>query len=399
MNAMLESFHQPKSAKINKLKTLYRAIQKNGPIKAETLMLQTNTTHATCARLLDELQKNNLVSVKSSTVSTGGRKPNLYQITPDAAYLIGIEVTALYSTISLLDLHLSIKQQAKIKTAHFTSIYDTLDFIITETKKLVTTANLSFTSIIGTGLSIDDYFDSFDHKKNDLTTEIKTLEAYIEAQLPSKVTIGSGVNFAALAEYRLNYGASSRHFLFSTSDMELRSCTLTHGGTPLSSNGMSFTFGHTIIDSQGPVCSCGAKGCLRTFSSLPAIKAAIIQRVNAGETSQLSEVVSSIEEIDFFDILSASENGDTLCKNVLEEAAYYYGIALSNQIIVYQPDTVVCGGTLIPKSSFFEVVQRTIAERLAPFSGISTNVYPAKDSYDIVSQGAGGIVLEKLLRS
>ncbi|NHX33850.1 ROK family protein, partial [Escherichia coli] len=81
----------------------------------------------------------------------------------------------------------------------------------------------------------------------------------------------------------------------------------------------------------------------------------------------------------------------------LGEAAYYYGIAIANAILTTQADVVVCGGTLTPKNHFFEMTKKSIEEKLAIFPHIKTRIYPANDSYEIVAQGAGGMVMEKYL--
>jgi len=65
---------------------------------------------------------------------------------------------------------------------------------------------------------------------------------------------------------------------------------------------------------------------------------------------------------------------------------------------VFQPDTVICGGTLVPKGSFFKIIKKNIEEKLASYPQLNTRIYPASASYDIVSQGAGAMILEQLLK-
>ncbi|PFR46521.1 hypothetical protein COK29_30985, partial [Bacillus cereus] len=166
------------------------------------------------------------------------------------------------------------------------------------------------------------------------------------------ITLGSGVNFAALAEHRLNYLAVSERFLFTTCDIEIRSCTIVEGNVPSMEPDMTNAFGHVTIDLHGAKCHCGSYGCLYTYSSLAMIKRKIVQFIKQGKPPILLEMVNSVEEIDYHNILKAIEQGDKLCTEVIEDAAYYYGMALANTILTFQPDTVVCGGTLVPKGNF-----------------------------------------------
>ncbi|MEX5734789.1 hypothetical protein [Providencia hangzhouensis] len=43
------------------------------------------------------------------------------------------------------------------------------------------------------------------------------------------------------------------------------------------------------------------------------------------------------------------------------------------------------------------MTKKSIEEKLAIFPHIKTRIYPANDSYEIVAQGAGGMVMEKYL--
>ncbi|OAB44836.1 hypothetical protein PGLA_04985 [Paenibacillus glacialis] len=352
---------------------------------------------ATCARMLDQLIKGKLISGSEFGESTGGRKPILYRINPNEAYVIGIEVTNLYSTILVLNLNLDIRGQIKMKTTNIHSIYETLDVLIPKIEDLLSSHHLGVKDILGIGISIDDLFNQTDQTNESVSVQIKKIQNYIHSKIPIYVTLGSGVNFAALSEHRLHFSALSDRFLFTMCDIEIRISTITGGDVPYTEPHKTNTFGHVTVDINGSRCQCGSYGCLYTFSSLAAIKNKVIQFVKRGKPSILLEMVDSIEEIDYHLILKAIEKGDVLCTEVLEEAAYYYGIALSNIILTYQPDTVVCGGTLVPKGSFFEVTKQTVEQKLKMYPQLKTAIFPANDSYEIVSQGAGGMVLNHLL--
>lgn len=393
---MLEAFRTTQNSKIKKLKILYNLIRKHASITVEELLAETGMKPATCARLLDELSKNDLINSGKLGASTGGRKPILYRINPEKAYLIGIEVTNIYSTIVLSDLNLKEIGHKKIKMGAPTSIYRTLDKFVEQLLDLLSEHEKQIAEILGIGISIDDLFDQV-NQNTDVTPS--DIEHYLAAKIPTYIMVGSGVNFAALAEYRVHYWQTSDRFLLTTCDIEIRSAEIVAGVVISGSNGMTNAFGHTIIDTNGSRCYCGSYGCLHTYSSLPAIKAKIQHDLKQGKASMLTDLVENPDEIDYFTIFQALEQDDPMSHEILKNAAYYYGIALSNLILTTQPDTVVCGGTLVPKGTFFEDVKRTVEERLKAFPKIKTTIHPAKESYEIVAQGAGGMVLERFLNN
>nr|WP_282554431.1 ROK family protein [Providencia sp. G1(2023)] len=125
---------------------------------------------------------------------------------------------------------------------------------------------------------------------------------------------------------------------------------LTSAPAPIST---AQAFGHTTIDINGQRCECGSFGCLKQYSSLSAIKTRIIKQLRLGKPSVINELVNHESEINYHIIFKALTLNDALCLEALEEAAYYYGIAIANAVLITQADVVVCGGTLTPKKPLF----------------------------------------------
>ncbi|WP_237073136.1 hypothetical protein [Providencia stuartii] len=68
---LLNEFRTSKNSKTRKLKMLYRLILNHGPVRAEELSSLASMKPATCARLLDELSKSQLISTSELGESTG----------------------------------------------------------------------------------------------------------------------------------------------------------------------------------------------------------------------------------------------------------------------------------------------------------------------------------------
>ncbi|EPQ7201716.1 ROK family protein [Providencia stuartii] len=394
---LLNEFRTSKNSKTRKLKMLYRLILNHGPVRAEELSSLASMKPATCARLLDELSKSQLISTSELGESTGGRKPILYSINSDDGYVVGIEMSDLYSTIMLLNLKLDILGMLKIKNEQLETAENMLDHLLIKVEQLLSEHQLTIEKILGIGIAIDHILerDKVDFTKYD--ERISSLFNYIDNKVPCFVTLGSGITFAALAEYRLRYHSKSQRFLFTTCDTDIRSCTIinnTFAPAPIST---AQAFGHTTIDIRGLRCECGSYGCLKQYSSLSAIKARIIQQIRLGKSSIINQLVITESEINYHTIFQALAMDDKLCLEVLEEAAYYYGLAIANAILTLQPDVVVCGGTLTPKNHFFAMTKKSIEAKMAAFPHIKTRIFPANDSYEVVAQGAGGMVLENYL--
>ncbi|HEM7509370.1 TPA: ROK family protein [Providencia rettgeri] len=397
LHTLLNEFRTSKNSKTQKLKVLYRLILNHGPIRAETLASLASMKPATCARLLDELSKCQLISTSELGESTGGRKPILYSINPADGYLVGIEMSDIYSTIVLQNLKLDILGMVKVKYEHLETAENMLDHLLNKVNILLEEHHLKLESLLGIGIAIDHILERDKLPYHQYSARIQELYRYITDKVPCFVLLGSGISFAAFAEYRLRYASDSQRFLFTTCDTDIRSCTIINNHYAPAPISTAQAFGHTTIDINGQRCECGSFGCLKQYSSLSAIKTRIIKQLRLGKPSVINELVNHESEINYHIIFKALTLNDALCLEALEEAAYYYGIAIANAVLITQADVVVCGGTLTPKNHFFAVTKKSIEDKLSIFPHIKTRIYPANDSYEIVAQGAGGMVIQNYL--
>ncbi|WP_392560832.1 ROK family protein [Orbus sturtevantii] len=397
-NRIVKEFFLANNFKAKNLKQIYKEILRESSISVDKIIDKTHIKPATCARLLDELVQSNLILANQLGKSTGGRRPILYSVNPTIGYLIGIEITGIFSTILLMNIELSIIDKIKLKTNDSKINPHLLDLIIDNIHKILANNKIILDDILGIGISSDDLLNQYDLDKKNETNEVIDIKSYLNRRLPIYLTLGSGTNFAAIAEHKLHYVHCSKRFVFTSCDIEIRSSTIINHTIPLTQASMTDSFGHMTIDKNGSICACGSKGCLQQYSALPAIKEKIIKKISNGDSSIINKWASLPTDIDYHTIFKAFEHNDSLALSVLEEAAYDYSIGLFNLILSFQPDTVICGGTLVPKGSFFKIIKKHIEDKLKHYPQLCTKIYPASASYDIVSQGAGAMVLEQFLK-
>ncbi|PED52322.1 sugar kinase [Bacillus anthracis] len=397
---MIKEFVGLTSPKIKSLKNLYSLVRKLGPVRINTLTEMTGYKHVTCARLLEELVHEDLIYDSGIGESSGGRKPLMYVIKPDAYFLIGVEITGLYTTVLLLNLNLDILRTEKLKMDSQCTGEYTLNFVSRCIEELIIKENIPKEKLLGIGVGVIDPIDQ--EQGIILNSELfpaggwegLNIIKYLEEKNKTYVCLNNGTNLAALAEYRNNYWKETDNLVFVSNDMGIRCGTILHGNLVSNKNEMAEAFGHTIVDLHGRRCSCGAYGCLHAYSSLPAIRNEIIRRLKRGTVSCLQEKVKDVEEINFHHILQALEKEDTLCLEVIKDAAFYFGVGLSNLILLLRPDVVICGGTLVPKPLFYEVVSETANKRLMHLSNNHVSINKSNTAYNIVAQGAGCMVLD-----
>lgn len=102
-----------------------------------------------------------------------------------------------------------------------------------------------------------------------------------------------------------------------------------------------------IIEPEGPLCSCGNRGCLEALASGPAIAREAKKRVRSGEASRILALVQGdVDEVTAKVVHQAAQQGDALAIDVLRRAGVYLGIGLVNLLHLLDPHVVVIGGSV-----------------------------------------------------
>jgi predicted NBD/HSP70 family sugar kinase len=114
-------------------------------------------------------------------------------------------------------------------------------------------------------------------------------------------------------------------------------------------HGSSYTageIGHITMDTDGPVCGCGKRGCLHVYTSGGALAKRAEDFLAEGANSILAKPGKSLTPLTGEDVCLAAAEGDKLAVDCLEELAHYLGIAIANIITSFNPDKIVLGGPI-----------------------------------------------------
>lgn len=105
--------------------------------------------------------------------------------------------------------------------------------------------------------------------------------------------------------------------------------------------------GHFTIQANGPLCSCGNRGCLEAL-----IGTSALVRM-AEELLQTSPSVLHAESLTPRHIFAAAATGDLLANTIVEHFTAILGSGIVTMIHAYDPDIVVLGGGIMQASAQF----------------------------------------------
>ena len=130
------------------------------------------------------------------------------------------------------------------------------------------------------------------------------------------------------------------------------------------SNGTAGEIGHTKIAdlATGPLCGCGARGCLEAFVGTIGIKRRVMEAVMDYPDSLLAQLVNAEKDFKIEIVSRAAEKGCKAALKVWEDTGYYLGIGLANFTLVLDPDTIVLTGGVSGAAQYFLPAVRRVLD-------------------------------------
>lgn len=136
------------------------------------------------------------------------------------------------------------------------------------------------------------------------------------------------------------------------------------------SNGMAGEIGHIVIEPQGPLCSCGARGCLEALAAGPAIARDAQKAVESGEFTMLADYQAITPQT----VFEAAHLDDRVAVNVIQRSSYYLARAIQWLVMTYDVEMVVLGGGVSHAGEAFLLPVLNEIEKIRSQSNLAANM-------------------------
>jgi glucokinase len=177
------------------------------------------------------------------------------------------------------------------------------------------------------------------------------MKDFIEQELGIHAYVESDGGTMALGEYYYGIGKGSRDLVCIDVDAGVGAMAVLDGKLRRGSNRMFGEIGHTLMVSDGPVCTCGKRGCLETVASGSAILARVRTALQEKRVSSVSDAVFSTSVPEALRaVFEAAAQGDELAREMVLQAGNYLGLAAAAVINLMDPERVILTGSVIWES-------------------------------------------------
>lgn len=171
------------------------------------------------------------------------------------------------------------------------------------------------------------------------------LKEELEERYGIRLRIGNDVNVGVLGEWKYGAGKNYRNIVGIFVGTGIGGGLVLNGQIYEGKIGAAGEIGHMNISADGPVCGCGARGCLEAVASKTAMQKDIEAQLRRGRESMFRELLGTNGEIIKSEqIKQAYDAGDELAVEVVEKAAMYIGNAVASLINILNPELIIFGG-------------------------------------------------------
>jgi glucokinase len=119
----------------------------------------------------------------------------------------------------------------------------------------------------------------------------------LESALGIPVALGHDVRAGLLAEARWGAARGADHAMFVPLGTGIAGALMVDGRV-LHAGGYAGELGHVVVEPGGPVCGCGARGCLEAVSSASAVERAYAHRLGLAEQVSAKEIAALVAQGD-----------------------------------------------------------------------------------------------------
>ncbi len=205
------------------------------------------------------------------------------------------------------------------------------------------------------------------------------------AALP--VAVDNDANAGTLGEWRFGAGRGGGDIVYINIGTGIGGGLVSGGRMVRGWKNLAGEIGHMTVRPDGPICTCGRRGCLEALASGSAI--------GREGSARLGRSISSEE------VFSMAQMGNVIAQQVLAEATDALAFAIGACVNLVNPKKVILGGGVseAPEEFLIQPVRDKLPRYVLPESLSGLEIVRAQLGYDAGVYGACALALEVLTRN
>ena len=266
-------------------------------------------------------------------------------------HIIAVDMGGTKFRVAMISRNGAIAAFTSIKTEAYKGVDNIISRLTQAAHRIVNKANVDMKEISGISLAIAGGIDihrglvtASPHLPGWRNVPLKSI---MEENLGKRVRLVNDANAAALGEYFYGRGKGIKNLIYLTVSTGIGGGIIIDGHLYEGINGVAGEIGHMIIKDGGAKCSCGSNGCFEAMVSGTAMAREAEASIKGHKNTLLKDIYEKNNgQIKAVDIARAARTGDSVAQKIVQNAAYYLGIGLTNIVNIFNPEMIVIGGGL-----------------------------------------------------
>lgn len=365
---------------------ILNVIRKADAVTVEDIVRTTHLSRPTVLNIIDDLLKRDIIERAGFAESGVGRQPFLYALSEDTYFAIGIDFEFPPVRLIVTNLSGTIRYAKKWDSSFDTEKGDIIQSLIQNIQLSLDTLHITIDNIIGIGLGIPGTIN-IERNTSEIISRIpewnKTpLSEILSQHFPVPIYVRNDAHLMSMAA-QANLVLDNQDFLYIAYRTGIGMATIRDGKLCEGRYGNSGYIGHTTVDINGDLCSCGNRGCLETFVSKTTIE------------NKYAQVKNLDKRIGFDSILQLASDGDPIAINILENAGMYFGIAIANSVKILDVPTVIIDGLRCPDDHIFiRCIEQTVNRYCLSYALEPIRIIPYQHEEGKYALGAAIFILD-----
>jgi glucokinase-like ROK family protein len=367
------------------LERVVRAVRMAGSLTQAEIARTTGLSAATVSNIVRELKESGTVQV--TPTSAGGRRARAVSLSGDAGAVVGVDFGHSHLRVAVGNLaHQVLAEEAEPIDVDASAAegFDRAEQLV---HRLIASTGIAREKLIGVGLGVPGPIDvetgelgstsilpgwSGTHPREELA-----------ARLGVPVYVDNDANLGALGEQVWGNGRGAADLAYIKVASGVGAGLVINGQIYRGPGGTAGEIGHITLDESGPVCRCGNRGCLETFTAARYVLPLLYS--SHGTDLTMARVVQLARE------------GDPGCRRVVADLGRHIGSGVANLCNLLNPSRVVLGGDLAEAGDVvLGPVRDSVARYAIPSAARQLTVVPGTLGGRAEVLGALALVLSEM---
>ena len=347
-------------------KTILHLCIQHGEYSIAALSDLLNASVPTVTKLLGELMDEGFMIDLGKSGTSGGRRPSLYGLNPEAGLFVGVDIRHTHASLAVTDFKGNLLAFEDNVPFRMEKTENAVHLIASSVRNYFSQNNLDWGSVLGMGLSVPGRVNPVTGYSNTYSfDEDRSIPDILHEDLDVPVVIENDSRSMTYGEYLEGIVKHERNVLFINMSWGLGMGMILDGHLYYGTSGYSGEVGHFPLLDNDQICRCGKVGCLETGASGSALVRMVTEQLEQGRASSLAPLYQQEGKVNLNDIIKAIKAEDVLAIETVEKIGANLGRGLAGLINVFNPQLVVIGGKMAMAGDYLLLPVRATVKRLA----------------------------------